>query len=296
MRFRFSILLVLLFFLPHTEGTKACDRPVAASSAQLKVLSWNIYMLPRFAYITGKRRRADALGPLLRASDYDVLVLQEAFLGSARKHLRKALGDDYPYECGPANMKFSIRANSGIWILSRYPIECLEEIDYAECQGFDDCAARKGALLVEMEKDGKRVQVLGTHLQAGGPHSIRHSQYREMRALLDRHAREGVPQLVCGDMNTKRRDSTNYKIMLESLDATDRHFTGRQQFTSDPVNNDMNGGGSHRQSVIDYIFVRSQGVQVLRETRAIPMIRSQWARWHRDLADHFPVDIDFEWK
>ena len=193
-------------------------------------------------------------------------------------------------------MKFSIRANSGIWILSRLPLQHLEEIDYEKCQGFDDCAARKGALLVEMEVDGKAVQVLGTHLQAGGPHSIRHSQYMEMRALLDRHARPGVPQLVCGDMNTRRSDSTNYHTMLETLAAMDGHFEGPVQFTSDPVRNDMNGGGSHRRSVIDYIFVRAQGVAVRNAARRIPLIRAQWSRWHRDLADHFPVEMVFEWE
>lgn len=293
-----TILLCLLLLggllVPAAAQTQPTAVPKAA--AQLKVLSWNIYMLPRFAYITGKRQRADAIGEILRDSDYDVLVLQESFLGSARKHLLRALQGAFPHACGPANLKFSIRANSGIWILSRLPLNCLEEIDYAECQGFDDCMARKGALLVELEVAGQTFQILGTHLQAGGPDAIRHSQYREMRTLLDRHARPGVVQVVCGDMNTRRSDSVNYHFMLETLGAEDGPFLGRQQFTSDPVQNDMNGGGSHRRSVIDYIFMRPQGIRFTQQERRIPFIRQQWSRWHRDLADHFPVEIRLAWE
>lgn len=261
------------------------------SKASFKVLSWNIYMLPRFARITGKRQRAHAIAEQLRASDYQVLVLQEAFLGDARRIIRKVLAPSFPHALGPANRKFSIRTNSGIWILSKLPLTYLEEIEFDECAGFDDCMARKGALLVETEFQGRTVQLLGTHLQAGGPHSIRHSQYAEIRALLDRHKREGVPQLICGDMNTNKADLPNYQHMMQVLDALDGPLLGQQSWTADGVNNDFCRGGRNNQKVIDYIFFRGNGAQKPQIRRSIPYIRAPWHRKHQDLSDHFPVEI-----
>ncbi len=261
----------------------------------LKVLSWNIYMLPPLARITGKRQRAEKIAELLKNSDYDVLVLQEAFHPAARRLIREGLGDTFPYQIGPANRKFSVKTNSGIWILSRQPLTKLGAIDYEECEGFDDCFARKGALLVELEFNGRPVQILGTHLQAGGPHSIRHSQYREMRQLLDQYARPGVPQLVCGDMNTNRADRENYEVMIETLGAKDGPFAGERQFTADGVGNDLCGGGSRNRKVIDYIFVRNKGVKIKRVKRWIPVIRRKWSPKHADLSDHNPVAIEIDW-
>ena len=284
MRFAFTMALLVAFFMPTFSQTPA--------SPPLRVLSWNIYMLPRFVKITGKRKRATEIGHLLRKSPYDVLVLQESFLGTARKRIRNELVQLYPEECGPANLKFSLKANSGIWILSRLPMKCLEEIDFSECQGLDDCMARKGALLVEVNWKNQPIQVLGTHLQAGGPQSIRHSQYAEIRALLNRHQQEKVLQIVCGDMNTRRSDLSAYEDMLRSLDVEDGPFEGPRQFTSDAVNNDIKPGGSNRRSVIDYIFIRRHGLKVNTLRRWIPTIEAKWSQQHRSLSDHHPVAIE----
>ena len=293
--FQTLFLLITVTLLHGIVPSTLQARPPEPSKKYLKVLSWNIYMLPPLARITGKRQRAEKIGEILRDSEYDVLVFQEAFHPAARRLIRQELNDVFPHQIGPANRKFSIKTNSGIWILSRYPMKELGVIDYEECVGFDDCFARKGALLVELEYQGQPVQILGTHLQAGGPHIVRHSQYREMRELLDRYARAGVPQLVCGDMNTNQVDAENYSIMMETLDANDGPLTGELQFTADGVRNDLCGGGSRNRKVIDYIFVRNKGVRVDSVRRWIPIIRKRWSAQHADLSDHNPVAIEIGW-
>lgn len=285
---RFLLLFVLLF--AFGKGSAQAQNGKMAS---LKVLSWNIYMLPPLAKITGKRQRAEVIADLLRDSDWDILVFQEAFHPAARRRLSRGLAQSFPYGIGPANRKFSIRTNSGIWMLSRHPIKELGVIDYEECQGLDDCFARKGSLLVEMDFHGKTIQVLGTHLQAGGPQSIRHSQYEEMRILLDAHAKPGIPQLVCGDMNTNKAVIDHYEDMLATLDAEDGPFIGPQQFTADGQGNDL--CGSKDRSVIDYIFLRRQGASVHGVKRWIPRIRQRWSSLHQDLSDHNPVAIELDW-
>ncbi|MEM6269494.1 MAG: sphingomyelin phosphodiesterase [Bacteroidota bacterium] len=271
--------------------------PVApgGSESGLRILSWNIYMLPRFAKITGKRRRSRAIAELLKDTPYDIIVLQEAFLGDARRILKRELEDAFPYTVGPANRKFSIKTNSGIWILSKLRLRTLGEIDFRDCAGFDDCMARKGALLVETVWQGDTVQVLGTHLQAGGPHEIRHRQYAELRTLLDAHRRPDIPQIICGDMNTAQNDSVNYTYMIRTLDAEDGPLRMAVKKTENGYRNDMHRGGYRNDRIIDYIFYRGNGRTVSRIVRTAPHFRFPWSRRHADLSDHFPVAAKIWW-
>lgn len=288
------ITLSLLLSLFVSGQPSIAQNPTAAVSQDLEILSWNIYMLPRFARITGKRQRARAISEELKNSPYHILVFQEAFLGDARRLIRRGLADEFPYEYGPANQKFSIRTNSGIWILSRLPLKELGEIAFSECAGFDDCMARKGALLCEGEWQGQTFQVLGTHLQAGGPDAVRHGQYSEIQQLLANNRRPEVPQIICGDMNTRREDRANYSHMIQTLGCEDGEFCGPQFFTSDGQENDIKNEPGDRK-VIDFIFYRANGTNPQFLKRDIPLIRKRWSQKHTDLSDHFPVSLTIRW-
>src|SRR5690606_10052649 len=99
------------------------------------------------------RKRANAIGEKLVNSDYDILVLQEAFHAGARRRLRNKLKSEFPYENGPAFRKvFSLKTSSGVWMLSKYPIKELGKVRFRQKFGFDNKMARKGALMVEIQK------------------------------------------------------------------------------------------------------------------------------------------------
>lgn len=55
------------------------------TARKIKVLSWNIYMLPSIIKPGGKKLRAESIGRILKDTDYDVIVFQEAFQRKARK-------------------------------------------------------------------------------------------------------------------------------------------------------------------------------------------------------------------
>src|SRR3954469_17403901 len=117
---------------------------------KIKVLSWNIYMLPGVLG-SGNALRAEAIGRVLSSGDYDVIVFQEAFDQKARRIISHLLKESYPYEVGPANKKFfSIKTNSGLWIFSRYPIHSSHSIVFKTRHGMD-ALSRKGALLAELD-------------------------------------------------------------------------------------------------------------------------------------------------
>lgn len=296
------IFLVLLggFWLLKDTCVHAQSAPEKApeevvEEEPLRILSWNIYMLPPLVRQTGKRRRSKAIAEQVNASDYHILVFQEAFLPAARRILRKELKEKYPYEYGPACKRaISLRTNSGIWILSSFPLKELGEVEFEDCATFDDCFAHKGALMVEGDWNGQTFQVVGTHLNAGGPDSIKVSQYNDIHNhLLKPFLKENVPQILCGDMNTARKDTTLYSQMLTTFGCLDGPFAGDMQFTTYSPRNDM--GGNSRGKVIDYIFYRGNGKEPRKIRRCIPIITKRWSKKHENLSDHFPVEGYFWW-
>lgn len=276
-------------------GAMQAPAVAIAPQAPLRIFSWNIYMLPKFAKITGKRQRAHLIAASMQQRGDDILVFQEAFLGDARRIIGKELQAAYPHQYGPANRKFSIKTNSGVWILSKVPLKVLEEIDYVECEGFDDCFARKGALLLAGEFNGQAFQILGTHLQAGGPQAIRKSQLEEMRSLLDRHKQPNVPQIIAGDMNTGHSDTAHYQEMVKILDAEDGPLEVQLPTVEGGYPNDLHNHGVRSFRVIDFIFYRGNGVPATTIERNMPSLTTRWSRKHQDLSDHFPVEMVVGW-
>jgi endonuclease/exonuclease/phosphatase family metal-dependent hydrolase len=232
-----SIVLVLCGLLCLSSfwskaQSPAIDIPSTTEQAepQLKVLSWNIYLLPRLIMQVGQNERSKLIAETLLKADYDVIVFQEAFDKKARNILWGILKEIYPYAVGPVNearTKLLTVTNGGVWIVSRLPLKEVGEILFDNCKGFD-CGSRKGALMVEVEKDGYTYQLIGTHLQAfDSPkkEEIRNKQLLQIKnELVDPYHVDGVPQLLCGDFNIHKRDVKLYTQMLKSLSACDDNF------------------------------------------------------------------------
>lgn len=290
---RLVMIFSVLFWL-MMQTTHAQEKPqIFEDATQLKVLSWNIYMLPPLIFFNGKQKRARAIGQLLRDSDYDVIVFQEAFHHGARWRIKRWLRDIYPYQIGPANIHYvSLRASSGVWIVSKVPIKKVESICFKKRWGFDNRMARKGALMVEGEKDGQRFQIVGTHLNAGGPAEVRLSQVAAIQEeLLEPYAQPDVPQIICGDFNIAKGTDT-YQKTLDILKVEDGDLKGKRNATYDREN-DMNNGEVRR--IIDFIFYRSNGRKTKSIVRHIPKIQHRWHKKHIDLTDHNPVEAVITW-
>lgn len=257
---------------------------------ELRVLSWNIQMLPRLILRVrrGPIRRSRLIPQHIIDDKIDVVIFQEAFDRRCRRILKRRLKDDYPYHAGPANKNFGIRTNSGAMVFSKYPIKELDEIKFKDCEGID-CFAHKGAILVQIDARGKEIQFLGTHLQAGGTDTTKISQYNDLAELIKKHRTSGIPLFLCGDFNTKKRDPKLYPIMLETLDALDGPISGDLKFTSDELRNDMcnDGEPNHlKQKVIDFILFQSNGWQPEGIERYIRQYRERWSEEYMDLSDH----------
>lgn len=290
--FMYCLVLISLIGLGNPLWSHARTLP---EGKPLRILSWNIFMLPRIVHDNSKCTRAEFIAEELKNSEYQVLVFQEAFLSEARRIIRKHLDGVFPHEYGPANEKGGIKTSSGIWVLSKIPLRQLEEIKFAQCHGIADCFARKGALLLEGEHEGQVFQVLGTHLQSTGPQATRQAQYKDMRAMLDRHRRPEVPQIVCGDMNTSKSRKEDYQDMLQALDVEDGPLDIQVEGKEDVYPNDLRTWGNGKFEVIDYVFYRGNSRPAKKVTRTLCSIRKHWSKEHKDLSDHFAVDFAVWW-
>jgi endonuclease/exonuclease/phosphatase family metal-dependent hydrolase len=269
----------------------------------LRLLTWNIQMLPFPAPPHGKTKRARAIAELLHQERHDVVVFQEAFKRRSRRILRRELKGSFPFQTNVLNKKVvSIKVSGGVMIFSRHPIDSVHEIRYTKRTGYDKLS-RKGAVLAEINFRGKAIQVVGTHLQAFGTDDILISQFSQMRKeLLDPHARFGVPQFLLGDFNTRKvppvpsgmsgdspMPQTRYTTMLQTLQAEDGELAGELQYTMDRPNNDLTERSRNARLVLDYILVRPADFP-LSIHRRVRIFRKQWHKDHQDLSDHFGLE------
>jgi endonuclease/exonuclease/phosphatase family metal-dependent hydrolase len=285
-------LLVAFLFLVHQV---AAAQPETGSQPpkKIKVLSWNIYMLPHLvATHSSKKERARVIGETLLAGDYDVIFFQEAFHSAARNRILSCLQSKFPYLAGPANKKlFSLKANSGLWIFSKYPITKSQSIIYKNKFGVD-ALSRKGALLVELNVEGQRIQIAGTHLQNCGPVWLRQVQCVEFyKRLLKPNSKEGVPQIICGDFNIDRYTmQEDYQFMLHALDAKDGNAENKQ-YSYDRVHNDLHIEKGNRRDLIDYILFRNNGGFAICLNSVTPL-KKKWDARHSDLSDHYAIQSE----
>lgn len=282
--FLFLTVIFPAYFAETYAQQDSIERPV-----QLKVLSWNIFMLPEFITFTNKVERAIEIGEMLRNSDYDVIVLQEAFMKKARVIIYEMIKDSFPYIIEPANNEgFSFKSNSGVWILSKIKLNVLGTTKFKFCK-VADCMARKGAMMVEGEKQGKKFHLIGTHLQAENYPFIRKRQFRQIQEeLISRFSKKDVPLIIGGDLNTEKMDTLNYKEMLTSLDAEDGDLDGDVQSTWGGMNYKFDK--KDKNPILDYILLRKNGKKVKVARRKVNIFRSKKADYN--LSDHFGVEME----
>jgi endonuclease/exonuclease/phosphatase family metal-dependent hydrolase len=274
------------------------------SQDSLRCLSWNIKMLPGIA--KGNNRRAKVILEKLKNHRYDILVFQEMFSPRARNIIRKGLNDLYPHQSNLLNKKaFAIKASGGVMILSRYPISFTKQIRFNNREGIDRMA-RKGALLTELNMNGKVVQIIGTHLQAFGSPEVMYGQYKQLHdELLKPNQKDNVPQVICGDFNTIKKlppqlppsvtqamvdRLARYSVMINTLQATDGELLGEQQFTMDRPFNDLCKSRKEYRLLIDYFLLRPNGVSDVSLSRQVKIIRQPWHKKYSDLSDHYGLE------
>ncbi len=270
------------------ESNKLAE--IKNANKDLKILTWNIYMLPHCNLFHGNCARARIIAEKLYETDYDIIVLEEAFDYRARSIIRNKLKDKYPFMYGPANNSFfSLRTSSGVWILSAVPLNKIKEIEYKSKFGID-AFARKGAVMFEGNWNGSEFQLIGTHLQADSPDSIRRKQCREIAvSLLQQNAKPNVMQIICGDFNIDKDDTANYNYMLNVLGVENGMLEGDLNTSFDEINNTLAKRENGKKHLIDYVLIHnSQFISFIQ--RKVSVFRKYIGNKFIELSDHYAIE------
>ncbi len=263
----------------------------------VRVLTWNIYMRPASIFWNGQWRRAKAIGEVLKDTDHDILLFQEAFGKTSRRKLRKALGNEFPHEIEPQRHRATV--NSGLWVLSRHRIIRCQLLFFDDCL-VGDCRSSKGAVLLEVEINGQRYQFINTHVQAEDGREfakVRQSQFKQMATLVDSNRQGNIPQFILGDLNTDPASTEDYTGMLELLGSTD----GQVSF---PANSGLAEPATWHADSNDLIRRKWRGMSKLLDhalqhrteypfklRRDLMIYTRPWSRRHEDLSDHYAISL-----
>ena len=290
---RMFFLMLFYMILSTNETMGQISQPTgdaAVNTTSLKILSWNIYMLPYVSLFNHNADRAEVIADKLEHSDYQIIVFQEAFSSKCRNVLSKRLAKEYPYQYGPANKCIlPFRTSSGLWVVSKIPLKQLDRIKFSISRGFD-MIARKGAVLFQGEFHGAPFQLLTTHLQADNSHLVREKQCSEIREhLLNQYFNPNVPQLICGDFNIDMDDHDNYQSMLHTLGSNNGEITGDIKVTYDEIDNNLARTTPGKKKVIDYILVRNEQ-WIERIERKVQTFYARIGQKSSNLSDHYAME------
>lgn len=266
------------------------------NESRVRILSWNIAMLPALDLVQSGVDRAEGIGNALFQQDYDIIVFQEAFSSAARQTIYQKLKGMYPYAFGPANTGTSMKTNSGVWILSQLPLRIIKEYKYSVCQGFD-CLARKGAILLEGSIRGQQFQVIGTHLESDDSNfGVREEQLHELfDSIISPYTNRGIPQIICGDFNIDRDLPDQYENMLEILQCEDGNLQGNERITFGfPLSADTTLA-LEKPRQLDYILTKNSGILGL-ISRKVSVIKETLVTGARHLSDHYGIEATIQFR
>lgn len=270
-------------------------------SAELRLLSWNIFMIPKPINFSLQQKRAIEIGKILGNSDYHVVVLQEAFSATARRKIFNRAKTKLPYQyylkSKKGGSRFAVMA-SGTWILSRYPMKKLGHHLFSKCTT-SDCLADKAVVVHELKlPNSRRFQIANTHLQAWNTTkavTTREQQLKEVKQVLNKYRKSDVPQILAGDLNVDYFNQDEFHRMLNILNTTLPPLTGPLSISNgyavDCYNIAAADEGGER---LDYIFLLPNQTNSYVKSTQIRSFKGMIKKRQCDLSDHYAVESKIE--
>lgn len=301
----YRFIFILLFFFSyqikntHTQNynffkpTPILKDNEIIKKEELKILSWNIFMLPYIGAINNNSNRAKAIGEIIFYMNYDIVVFQEAFNSFSRKLILNELKNKYKYVYSPVNEENNYwETNSGIWVLSKIPLQFIKSIEFTDSEGFD-AVAKKGAVMYEGLWNNVVFQLIGTHLQAEEFSYIRKKQLKQLKyELLLPNRKKNVSQIICGDFNINSNDFFDYYFMLNILNVYNELRFSQNNITYDELNNKLAKTNIPIPKTLDYILIsnNTKDIRIEKDMRKFYGINSDGLKY--DLSDHYALECN----
>ena len=278
-------LLILGFFIMGS----AISAESSAIEDDLTILSWNIKMFSApYGWLHNRIERAEnIIQSLKNSTNYDVILFQEAFSSKIRKQIYRGLKLLYPYQIEPEDHFNFFKTNSGLWAISKMPIELIDQISFSKLKEWDWMSS-KGAKLYSVIKNDKEILLINTHLQSDyktNYSSIRRSQYDEINlGLILPYVKINKPLILCGDLNISNVVSLDK--MLKHLNLKNGPLSGKLQFSTFSQPNEL----------VDYILVKADKFRFKSIQRRIQDFSMDFLEYSTNMSDHYPIEANFIWE
>lgn len=287
----FKHLLFLVFFLCCFRCFSK-NTHIEKTNDTLKILSWNIQMLPNiyapFTKLVRKKqkRRLPEIIKYLEKSPYDVIVLQEVFDIQMKNKLQKQLINSFPFIQLPIKKGWGIKLSNGVMFLSKHPIELIDKVIFNVSKK-SDRMAQKGCALVKLNYNGIPFLIAGTHLDSKGQ-DVRDKQYQLIRdKIILPYLKENTNFLLAGDLNTEQK-SLAFKNMIQLFKLENSPLKESNPYTFDEKNSWIK---YESKGWIDFILHR---LTLNKKVNDQYIIRPtmQYKNKTIDLADHYGIVLE----
>ncbi|MFE4798631.1 sphingomyelin phosphodiesterase [Streptomyces sp. NPDC056708] len=290
----------------------------AADVPSLRVLTYNTFLMSKNLYPNwGQDHRAAEIPKASFFQGHDVVVLQEAFDNSASDTLARNASTQYPYRTPVVGRSKSgwdatggaysatTPEDGGVTVLSKWPIVRKEQYIYKDACG-SDWWSNKGFVYAELNVNGTKVHVVGTHAQstdsgckAGEAAQMRSRQFRQIDAFLDAKNIPASEQvIVAGDMNVDSR-SPEYASMLADAGLTGADARTGHAYSFDTQDNSIAADRypDDPREDLDHVLHRAGHAkpagwtnEVVKE-QSTPWTVSSWGTdyTYTSLSDHYPL-------
>lgn len=270
----------------------AQDAEPASDAVTLKVLTWNIQMLPTVLDALDKRldkmqaERAPWIIEFLNQCDYDIVCLQEVLDPAIQKQLEEGLKAAYPYEVPPQYAADGRAFSNGVLFMSRVPIKYVAHVVFDDLTRIEIFTS-KGCCLIEGEKDGYAFQLGGTHFPTGKQVTKDKAVVSIAEELLQPNRRDGIPLILAGDFNTSK-GSPEYDELLKLTGTADFSIDDPRPYSSDSQNS-WKTDKPRKLNLIDHILLDPCGTATAFSRITIQRARREHEGKTIDLADHYGV-------
>lgn len=290
----------------------------AAGTPSLRVLTYNTFLMSTSLYPNwGQAHRAAEIPKTAFFRGNDVVVLQEAFDNASSDALTAGASDRYPYhtpvvgrsrsgwDATSGSYSAATPEDGGVTVLSKWPIVRQEQHIYKDACG-SDWWSNKGFAYAELDVNGARVHIVGTHTQstdpgcgAGEAAEIRGRQFRQIDAFLDAKDIPASEQvIVAGDLNVDSH-SPEYASLLANAGLTGADARIGHPYSFDTQDNSIAADRypDDPREDLDHVLHRAGHAkpsgwtnEVVKEDSA-PWTVSSWGTdyTYTNLSDHYPV-------
>lgn len=268
----------------------------SAFSEEIKILTWNVFMIPKPINFSKQRARTPLIIEKLKTGHYDIILLQEAFRSKFQSELKKNLSDTHPFQGNLKKGKNILHVlNSGLYIASKYPFSILGKSYFNSCV-HSDCFASKGVLLVELSlPSGKKIQIATTHMQAWedeGAKKVRTDQLFVIKDLFTSNQKENIPQILIGDLNIDGLLKDEFEKAIDLMGMSPTPLTGELKATNGFKNDCYKTpGDGEKAEWLDHLWLKTnKSNAVIKNMVAIPMKGILKNKSDCPLSDHHAVE------